>query len=160
SLRAQVGERWEDIAARAAQIAEQVIGHRLAPTDVYAPYEESGFIMLFAELTEPQAKLKAAAIAREIRERLIGELGGSEDKEWLRAFVCEVPAPAAGAAEPIPIIDAALIKTPDVAPPPTSHVAADPELRKRIGEIGIMFRPTLFVARKVVSIYNCQAQRL
>jgi hypothetical protein len=159
SVRALVGDRWQEVAARAASIAEQVMAHRLAPTDVFAPYEESGYIMLFAELNEQQAKLKAASIAREIRERLVGELGG-EDRDWVKAFVCKVPEMTTGtAALDIASLDAALVKTVNVAPPPIAQ-AADPELRKRVGEIGIIFRPTLFVPRKMMSIYDCRAQRL
>jgi GGDEF domain-containing protein len=161
ALRAQVGDRWQQVADRAAAIAQQVISHRLAPTDVFAPYEDNGFIMLFAELNEQQAKLKAAAIAREIREKLVGELGG-EDRAWIKAFVCTVPELVTGTApeEVLPTLDAALTKTPDVAPPPGSSQATDPELRKRVGEIGIIFRPSLFMARKLIAIYDCRAQRL
>src|SRR4051812_14375482 len=158
SLKAAVGERWQEVADRASAIAEQVIQHRLAPSDVFAPYEETGFIMLFAELNEQQAKLKSAAIAREIRERLVGELGG-QDKSWIKAFVCKMPEVSVGAAPTIKMLDEALGKAPDIAPPPSSH-HTDPALKKRIGEIGIIFRPTLFQPKKVLSIYDCRAQRL
>ena len=158
SLKEAVGERWQEVAERAAGIAEQVISHRLAASDVFAPHEETGFIMLFAELNEQQAKLKSAAIAREIRERLVGELGG-EDKAWTKAFVCKLPEVAAGATLAIADLDQALGKAPDIAPPPATH-STDPELRKRVGEIGIIFRPTLFQPRKLLSIYDCRAQRL
>src|SRR5690348_13460159 len=97
ALKEAVGERWQEVADRAHGIAEQVIQHRLAPSDVYAPYEETSFIMLFAELNEQQAKLKSAAIAREIREKLVGELGG-EDKSWIKAFVCKLPGISSGTA--------------------------------------------------------------
>jgi hypothetical protein len=158
-IRAQVGERWQEVAERAAAIAQQVIARRLAPTDVFAPYDETGFIILFAELNEQQARLKAAAIAREIRERLVGELGG-EDSAWVKAFVAKLPEVATSGAPPdLASVEAALVRTPDLAPPPSSH-ATDPELQKRVGEIGISFRPTLYVPRKMMSIYDCRAQRL
>jgi GGDEF domain-containing protein len=158
SLRAAVGERWQEVADRASSIAEQVIQHRLAPSDVFAPYEDTSFVMLFAELNEQQAKLKSAAIAREIRERLVGELGG-EDRSWIKAFVCKIPEVSAGSAPTIALLDKALGKAPDVAPAPSSH-HTDPALKKRVGEIGIIFRPTLFQPRKILSIYDCRAQRL
>ena len=158
SLKAAVGERWQEVADRASAIAEQVIQHRLAPSDVFAPYEETSFVMLFAELNEQQAKLKSAAIAREIREKLVGELGG-EDKSWIKAFVCKVPEMSVGSAPTIKMLDETLGKAPDVAPPPSSH-HTDPKLKQRIGEIGIIFRPTLFQPKKMLSIYDCRAQRL
>lgn len=162
-VREKLGDRWENAARKARIIAEQVIARRLAPSDVVAPYDDNSFVVLFAELSEEQARMKASAIAREVRDRLLGELG-MVDRNWVRAFVTTLEnIPRATSDDPKPLtlieLDSMLLAGEDVAPP-MSRSAAEVELQRRVGEVGVSYRPTWFVARGVVSLFDCRAQRL
>ncbi len=84
-VRTALGARWQSHADRVLAIAERAIRRRLTPQDVCLPTADSGFVIRFAEGTEDEAALRAAAIAREVRDTLIGE---SEDIE--RAAVTAV----------------------------------------------------------------------
>jgi hypothetical protein len=159
-IRKHFGDKWESMAEKAYSIAEQVINHRLAPTDVCAPYDDDSYILLFAELTEEQARLKAASISREIRERLLGELG-IDDRNWAKAFVGDIKTLVPvkpGETITIEQIGQQLAKTEDIAPPPLSQ--ADAELQRKVGEVGICYRPTWYAPKKVISIFDTRAVRL
>ncbi len=155
-VKLQFGDGWSAIAERAMAIAEQVIRRRLAESDVMAPLNEHSYIVLFAELTEPQATLKAAAIAREIREKLLGEFA-SADPYWVRAFVTDMrlvrPPPT------LARMNEALAQTPDIAPPP-GEARGDPETASRVGEIAVVYRPIWFAPKQAVSTYGCRLIRL
>lgn len=191
-IKRRAGDRWASIADKAYVIAEQVINKRLAPSDVMAPFDGDSYVILFAELTEEQARMKSAAIVREVRDRLLGELDMEGDRNWVRAFVTEVkpiaevrpaaaePGAASQAtgdpAEP-PLVAAtraatailslqglsdALDKAEDCTPqtPGGTHQIADRDLQRRVGELGVSYRPTLLPARGVISVYDSRVQRL
>ncbi len=162
-IKRDAGDRWEQMAEKAHTIAEQVIRHRLAPSDVLAPYDDNSFIVLFAELTEEQARLKAAAIAREVRERLLGELG-VKDHGWVKAFVTDIATlnAAAGASPEETVLswNKVFDSEEDCAPPLPGPQAIDADLQSRLGEVGISYRPTLMTAKGVIGIYNSHVLRL
>lgn len=166
-IKREAGDRWQQIAEKAQTIAEQVIRHRLAPSDVVAPYDDHSFIVLFAELTEEQARLKAAAIAREVRQRLLGELG-VKDNGWVKAFVTDIATlQKAGAdAAPDDVVlawDRAFDAEEDCAPPigsAAAHHPVDAEVQSRLGEVGVSYRPTFMVPKGVVGIYTTHVIRL
>ena len=72
-IKASLGARWPELAQRVMASAEHVIRRRCGPRDTWTRTRDSAFIISFAEATEDEAALQAAAIAREIRNRLIGE---------------------------------------------------------------------------------------
>jgi EAL domain-containing protein (putative c-di-GMP-specific phosphodiesterase class I)/GGDEF domain-containing protein len=158
-IKAHFGDKWAEMAKKAYTIAEQVINNRLSPTDVCAPYDDENYIILFAELTEEQARLKAGAIAREVREKLLGEFG-IDDRNWGKAFVGDIKPLVGKPGETLTIaeIGKKLGETEDVTPPPVS--GADAELQRRVGEVGIVYRPTWYSAKKVISIFDTRAIRL
>lgn len=158
-IRAEMGDRWQELAAKVYDIAEQVMSRRLAPTDVFAPYEDGSYLLLFAELDEEEARLKAAAIAREIHDRLLGELARAL-VPTIGAFVTSLAAVTASSAGPPTLmqLDQALVAQENVAPPPDSAMQA--ELRHRLGEVGISYRPTLFAPRGMIPIFGAWALRL
>ncbi|WP_395830048.1 hypothetical protein [Elstera sp.] len=163
-IKREAGDRWEQMAEKAQVIAEQVIRHRLAPSDVVAPYDDHSFIVLFAELTEEQARLKAAAIAREVRERLLGELG-VKDHGWVKAFVTDIETlqnAAAGATPEEAVLswNRVFEAEEDCAPPLPGPQTIDAELQSRLGEVGISYRPTLMTAKGVIGIYVPHILRL
>jgi PAS domain S-box-containing protein len=94
-VRAALGERWPAAATRAMATAMAVIQRRCGPQDTYEQIDDTSFLMCFGTLSEPEASFRAAAIAREIRERLIGQ-GHDNDTAQLRAIVAAVQFPDRG----------------------------------------------------------------
>lgn len=88
-LKAAVGDRWEETAARARAIVEHVITLRLAPGDLFTPHGEDGFLLLFVDLSPFEAKLKAEAIAQDVLQRLVGEMGAGS-KHWVKGLLGEM----------------------------------------------------------------------
>ena len=68
-----LGTRWDAVAERAMASAEHVIRQRCGPRDICTRTADGGFLICFGDCSEDEAALRAAAIAREIRIRLIGE---------------------------------------------------------------------------------------
>ncbi len=72
-VKAALGSRWSAHAERSMMVAETIIRRRLGPGDVFSRSQDQGFVICFAEGSEPEAAFRAATIAREIRSRLIGD---------------------------------------------------------------------------------------
>jgi PAS domain S-box-containing protein len=68
-----LGARWAEVAARAMASAEHVVRKGCGPRDTWSSTTDGGFLICFADTTEDEASFRAAALAREIRTRLIGE---------------------------------------------------------------------------------------
>lgn len=154
-IREEFGDRWRMVADKAQTIVENVIRSRIGPADVMAPYSDDSYLVIFAELNEPRARLKTQAIAREIRERLLGEL---QLEEGVRAFVAEVPEerPPGNVLE---WLNRTVSATLDVAPQKPAKTG-DGAAAKRAGEISACYRPTLFAAKSVISIHDCHPLRM
>jgi hypothetical protein len=157
-IRAELGARWPAVAERVRDIAEQILTRRLAPIDVFAPLDEGSYLILFAALTEDEARLTVAALAREIRDRLLGELGPAVTE--VGAFVAPLTGLLAAIPHPPTVaeIDRVLSQQEDIAPPPDT--AQQAELRERLGEVNVSYRPTLHVKRDMISVFGAQAMRL
>jgi PAS domain S-box-containing protein len=77
-VRQALGDRWDALAERVMTTAEQIIQRRISPHDAYSISDECAFLICFAEMSEDEASLRADAIAREVRERLLGAGEASE----------------------------------------------------------------------------------
>lgn len=72
AIRASLGERWGSLAERAMASAEHVLARRLGASDTFSRTTDCGFVVCFHDTTEEEAGFRAAAIAGEIRTRLLG----------------------------------------------------------------------------------------
>lgn len=72
------GDRWEKVKTQAHQIARQAIERRLTPADLYTPYGETNYLVVFSGLSIVEARVKCALIAREVSEKLLGTQGSEE----------------------------------------------------------------------------------
>jgi len=72
-VKTALGDRWPVVADRVLRSAEHIITRRCGPHDTWCRTKDSTFIVCFANATQNEAAFRAAAIAREIRNRLIGE---------------------------------------------------------------------------------------
>lgn len=75
-LRDQLGGYWEKGGELVHQLATGVIKRHLDPADVMSRHRDDSYILLFARLSEDEAKIKAKLIADEIEERLLGASSG------------------------------------------------------------------------------------
>ena len=99
AIREAVGDAWEGIAARLLLTAEQVIKRLIRPGDVFARSASSGFVIWFNDGDEAAAAARLAAIAREIRIRLLIEFGDDGLGE-VTAVTATVPRTGADAPTP------------------------------------------------------------
>jgi hypothetical protein len=71
-VRTVLGDRWAKLADRVRGIAQSIIEKNLLPGDVFEPHSDDGFLVLFAQLSQEDARFKSAAICRQIERHLIG----------------------------------------------------------------------------------------
>ncbi len=99
ALQARLGERWERVGPRIMQSAAEIIQHCLGTSDTVEQDRPCAFSICFSGLTEAEASKRASAIARELRQQLIGQ-GEDEDALMIQVVIADVPlrpdAPAAG----------------------------------------------------------------
>ena len=91
-MKEALGPRWAAVAARAMSSAEHVIRHRCGSHDTWSRTADGGFLICFATATEDEAAFRASAMAREIRNRLIGE-GETEATATVSAMAAAVDVP-------------------------------------------------------------------
>ena len=91
-VKAELGPRWEEQAARVMASAEHVIRRRLGANDTCSRTPEGDFLICFTNCTEEEAAFRAAVISQEIRKRLLGEgeTGGMAEVAAIAAAV-ELP---------------------------------------------------------------------
>lgn len=159
-VRTQLGERWAEVLPHIQALVEDVLRHRLRPADVAAPLDEANWLILFAELTEVEARLRVAAIGRDLRQRLLGEL--PELRTTRLEVTCE--AVAGDLARHAGTDGMAGLSGAFTGYRPLSYAGEDEqsegEQRDRTGEIAITYRPTLFMPRDLLTIYDVRAHRL
>jgi PAS domain S-box-containing protein len=132
-----LGPRWTDVAARATATAEHVVKRRCGSRDTYSRTSDGGLLICFAEGTEEEAAFRAAAMAREIRNRLIGE-GATEASANVSAVTAAVEVP----------------HVPGQSPDMLATVIAE-RLNSRLAQIEAKARETL---RQAVNTATCQLE--
>jgi PAS domain S-box-containing protein len=77
-VRARLGPKWTELRDRVMATAEHVLRRALGPGETFLPTKDEGFLVCFANASEEEATFRAAALAQEIRRRLVGEEGMEE----------------------------------------------------------------------------------
>ncbi len=95
AVKARLGERWPELAARALSTAEHVIRQRLGPGETFSRTAEEDFVICFSGLDEQEAAFRAAMIGREIQHRLIGA-GDDPEAAHVAAVTAPITVPADG----------------------------------------------------------------
>jgi len=75
AIRSAYGEAWDKMSGRLMMTAESVIKQRIGPRDVFSRSVDAGFAIWFATGDEKETAACVATITRELRIRLLGELG-------------------------------------------------------------------------------------
>ena len=87
-----LGPRWAEVSSRVMASAELVLLEHCRPSDSWSRTTDCGFLVCFGGATEEDAQVRAAAIARDIRIRLIGE-GETESNAYVTAITGSVEVP-------------------------------------------------------------------
>lgn len=72
-VKAALGERWDVMVERVLDAAQRIISRQMLPGDSFFRTKDHGFVVCFPRASEGEASFRAAALAREIRHRLIGD---------------------------------------------------------------------------------------
>jgi PAS domain S-box-containing protein len=75
-IRQVFAERWSGVAQRAMLLAEGVVRRRISPRDAFVRSHDEDFIIWYATGTPEECAARTAAMAREIRARLLDEFDG------------------------------------------------------------------------------------
>lgn len=79
AVQERLGDRWPQMQERIPAAIESVFRRRLSPRDVFRRHDALVYLVLFAELSLDEARIKAHLIAEEIWRQLFG-MGGPDDK--------------------------------------------------------------------------------
>ncbi|HVJ55840.1 MAG TPA: PAS domain S-box protein [Aliidongia sp.] len=73
-VRNQMGDKWPQISEQVFALADRILRRHLVEGDVVRRTADDGFLVCFKDLSEQEANLKAAEVAKEIHDRLTGEM--------------------------------------------------------------------------------------
>ncbi|MBI3709587.1 MAG: GGDEF domain-containing protein [Proteobacteria bacterium] len=72
-IRQNFGNRWPAARERVFNAASRIIATHMGPTDMFSQVGDESFVIIFAGLSKPEARLKCGLIADEIYKHLLGE---------------------------------------------------------------------------------------
>ncbi len=101
AIRSVYGEAWDKMSGRLMMTAESVIKQRIGPRDVFSRSVDAGFAIWFATGDEKETAVCIATITRELRIRLLGELG-DDGSVTARGVMDPPPRPLAPQVEVLP----------------------------------------------------------
>lgn len=158
-LRDKLGEQWEDMSQVVLELAEKIIARRLTPADVFTRTGEDSFNVLFCGMTEDQARFKAEAITNEIQGLLLGD-AEPPPEPLVRFSAAEVEDAVPEKAD---LTDDELFDRLDdflskkLEEDRQSRIAPVREGQPIVSKL--VYRPTLFSAKKVILIFNAVPMR-
>ncbi|MBM3600077.1 MAG: hypothetical protein FJX35_17850 [Alphaproteobacteria bacterium] len=146
------GALWKDIRDAAHKVTEEVIKSHLTPLDLFAAVQEESYVVLFGELGQETAEIKAKSMAAEITRRLCGDVDGGP-MVTVRSVTLEIDRPEGGFKTVTDVwsgFERAQSKAAETAKAEG----------KRIAE-GIQFGywPTLNLRKRLIAIYDCNIMR-
>jgi hypothetical protein len=174
-IRAKFGPAWEQIAARADQIARKAIERRLVEGDFYYASSAVNYLIVFPTLNERQAQLKCRLIGEEIAKALLGSEGadGLEVKSAVIgldgtlsfAEMTSVELTLEAIADPARSISFGVESAPRPVSPTVSfeEVRIAPKAARRGGasedllsDVAFVFCPMWRPSRNLITSYLCQ----
>ncbi len=93
ALKASCASRWTRLAPRATLIVEGSIKRRLCPADVFSRTDDDGFIIWFSSRDSVRNAAIMASIVRDVRLRLMVELGNQIPASAMAVLMPGEPAP-------------------------------------------------------------------
>jgi hypothetical protein len=181
-VKERFGAEWDRFATRADRIARNTIERHLTPGDMYTGMQGFAYIMVFAQLSQDQAKVKSRLIADEIARSLLGEGDGAliEVKTavakidggiaFKEVSLTDALATALGGDKDLELVDEPAPRAPatPVAAPDGQWESLPAAPRKTkppraahadlLDDLRFVYRPMWDQSRSVVSAYYCVAQ--
>ena len=78
-LRERLGDKWAELGQRVDTIIQRSIRKYLAEKDIFSPFGDYGYLIVFAGFTRDEAAAKCALVREEILKQLLGEDISSEE---------------------------------------------------------------------------------
>lgn len=163
-IRDRLGSQWPHYAVNADRIARNAIERYLVGGDIYARWNDEGYIVVFATLDFHHAQVKSKLIADEIIKKLLGE----EAHDLTEIRHVEVQPDGSVTFSKVPGFEemVALTVGPDVhqAPPAASGETAAPaaaaapqapKVSDPLAELGYSYRPSWDPGRGIIAAYLC-----
>ncbi|HUH86222.1 MAG TPA: hypothetical protein VLX85_16560 [Stellaceae bacterium] len=177
-VKERFGAEWDRFAVRADRIARNTIERHLTAGDIYTSTLGFAYIMVFAQLSPDQAKVKCRLIGDEIAKSLLGEGDGAliEVKTAVAqidgkiafqdVLLKEVLATSLGDDKDLELVDEPAPRRPVQAPDGQWEPIPAPARKQNVrgaqadllDDLRFVYRPMWDQSRSVVSAYYCVAQ--
>jgi hypothetical protein len=172
-VKERLGASWERVAGRADRIARNTIERYLVQGDIYGSLQGGiSYVVVFAQLSDNQAKVKCSLIGNEIAKALLGEEG--TDLLEIKTVTAQVDGSftlteaqldaAALVPETAPdVLEFAEVDEATTASAADRQSAAEPAVRdsprnEPLASLRFLYRPIWDQTRNVVSAYLCMSQ--
>jgi GGDEF domain-containing protein len=158
-LKSKLGDRWARLEDRVHSVAQKAILRHLGPRDVFFRFDDTLYVLVFADMAPEQARLIAAAITQEIYRTLLGEADLAS--LTVRSAVTRLDGSTVMESRSIAALlaDALLanehghtMQQPSDATPSGTRRESSPPLKPKIE---IRYRPVWDIRRQVLSTYLC-----
>lgn len=152
-LKLKLGDRWNKLSERVHLVSQKAILRHLGPRDVFFRYDDTLYVLVFADLAPEQARLITAAIVEEIYRTLLGQADLASLS--VRSAVVQLDGSTVIETRSIAeLLAEALVKN-------NSENESSPLLDKdnksalRKPKIEVRYRPVWDIKRQVLSTYLC-----
>lgn len=78
-LKQRFGSQWEGKLERIASVMEAALSRHLAPQDFFSRVGDGTYVIIFAQLNERDATLKCSLIAKDVLQKLFGNIQDARD---------------------------------------------------------------------------------
>jgi hypothetical protein len=170
-IKERLGATWERVASSADRIARQTIERHMESGDIFSGLQGFSYVMVFARLSQEQARVKCLLIAEQISKTLLGETGTEliNVKAAVARIDGHIDLKAISLAEELTAsLDAAgdlefLDRQPIPPEPPARaaaalSTAAAAAKQDPLAKLSFSYRPVWDKTRSVVSAFSCMAQ--
>lgn len=159
-VKERFGKSWSRLAERAGRITRNTVERYLLPGDIFTVFQETNYVIVFAQLDAECARMKCTLIADEITKALLGDEGS--DLISVETSLAELDARDEAGAETWLarlLAGAALKPAAPEAEADQGKIASGPRLARRDALEGLhyTFRPMWDTTHDVLSLYNCIA---
>lgn len=137
------------------RVVRAAIERHLAPNDVYTQYNDSSYVIIFAQLDEKTAQLKTLLIAEEIAEKLLGK---SDDKNMIAVKTASVKQDGKVVFTAAPTLDLLMGQMRKASTPvggKKSPLVKAPHEFDLVKDVQFIFHPMWNVKNKIISTFMC-----
>ena len=161
NLQREYGDGWQAVSAKVGRYSRQAIEKYLTLADSYTAYGESGFLIIFGELTENEAILKSSMIRKELIRLLSGETGIPNLLE-INTAVAHIESNQLDHGDSGLAFIARLLEIAEKPAAGQANLPRQPESTETNGsesDAGYIYNPVWDVKRNVIATYRCQPTR-